>query len=60
MPLVEIVQYMWITKNIPQELGWTILVLISKGNTDTQGIGILETIWKVVEAIVNTRLQAII
>ena len=31
--------------------------MITKGNTDTQGIGLLEMIWKVVEAIINTRLQ---
>ena len=33
------------------ELGWKILVLLPKGNTDTQVIGLLETLWTVVEAI---------
>ena len=32
-----------------------VLVLISKGTIDTQGIGLLETLWKVVEAIIDTR-----
>ena len=32
--------------------------MISKINTDNRGIGILETLWKVVEAIIDTRLQA--
>ena len=54
-----IVQYMWSTKEIPRELGWTILVLISNVNTDTLRIGLLETLWKVVESIVDTRLWAI-
>ena len=44
----------------PIELGWTILVLFPKGNTDTQGISLMETLWKVVEAIIDTRLREII
>ena len=34
-----------------------ILVLIPKGNTDTRGIGLLESLWKVLEAIIYTRLR---
>ena len=37
---------------------WTILVLIPKGNTDTWGIVLLETLWKAVEAIIDTCLWA--
>ena len=37
-------------------MGWTILVLIPKGNKDTWGIGLLEILWNVVEAIINTCL----
>ena len=33
-----------------------ILVLIPKGTTDTRGTGLLETLWKVVEALIDTRL----
>ena len=29
-------------------LGWTILLLILKGDTDNRGIGLLETLWKAV------------
>ena len=58
MCLVGIVQKMWQARDIPQELGWTVLVLIPKGTTYTQGIGILETLWKVVEALIYTRLIA--
>ena len=32
------------------------MVLIPKGNTDTQGIGLLEMLWKVVESIIDTHL----
>ena len=34
-----------------------IIVLTPKGNTDTQGIGLLDTLWKVVEAIIDTSLK---
>ena len=30
------------------ELGWTVLVLITKGSTDTREMGMLEVMWKVV------------
>ena len=49
---------MWITREIPLELGWTILVLIPKENTYNHDIGLLETHWKVLDAIINTPLQA--
>ena len=54
MCLVEIVQHMWRTGEIPQELGWTVLVLIPKGTTYTRDIGLLETLWKVAEALIDT------
>ena len=46
--LVYIVQNMWRMREIPQELGWTVLVLIPKGTTNKFGIGLLETLLKVV------------
>ena len=46
MCLVDIVQHMWRTGEIPQELGWNILVLIPKAPTDNWGIGLLETLWR--------------
>ena len=49
---------MWHMGETPQELGWEILVLIPKGTTDTRGIGLLETLWKVMEALIDTRLCA--
>ena len=33
------------------------MVLIPKGITNTRGIGLLETLWKVVEALIDTRLR---
>ena len=42
MGLVDTVHHMWHTGEIPQELIWTLLVLIPKGTTTTRGIGLLE------------------
>ena len=46
--LVDLVHRMWCTGVIPQDLGWTILILIPKVTTNTRGIFLLETLWKVV------------
>ena len=35
-------------------MGWTILVFIPKVNTDTWGVGLLKTLWKFLEAIIDT------
>ena len=51
---------MWRTGDIPQELGCTILVLIPKDTTNKRGISLLETLWKVVEALIDTCLHAIL
>ena len=55
--LVDLAQNMWRMGEIPRELRWMILVLIPKGTTDTRGIILLETLWKLVEALINTRLK---
>ena len=38
---------------------WLIVVLIPKGNDDFRGIGLLESFWKVLEIVLDIRLQAI-
>ena len=58
MCLVDIINHMWRTGEISQDLGWKILVLTPKGTTNTQGIGLLETLWKMVEALIDTCLCA--
>ena len=55
---MEITQFMWNHGDILRELGWTVLVLIPKGNMDTRGIGLLEPLQKVVEAIIDICLRA--
>ena len=39
---------------------WNVLVLIPKGNTDTRVISLIETLWKVMEALIYNRLHTIL
>ena len=48
---------MWEHSKLPTELSYTILFLLPKGNADTWGIGILEVLWKILEAIIDTRIK---
>ena len=36
------------------------LVLNPKRNVDTRGIGLLEVVWKVVEAVINTIITSVV
>ena len=45
---------MWQHREIPEELGWTILFLTPKGNANTRGVRLLKTLWKVVGTIIDT------
>jgi hypothetical protein len=57
--LVVLVQAVWTHGIIPRQLLWSIVVLIPKGGGDYRGIGLLEPIWKVLERIMDCRLNAI-
>ena len=58
--LVRLIQHVWETGEIPQQLLRIIIVLIPKGNSgDYRGIGLLEVIWKVIERILDGRLSKI-
>ena len=57
LKLVYLIQSMWENGSIPTELGWDVLVIIPKGNEDTQGIGLLEVVCNVVEAMIYTRIK---
>ena len=54
------VQAVWSHEIIPRQLLWIIVVLIPKGNGDFRGIGLLEPIWKVLERIMDLRLDSIV
>ena len=58
MRLLDIAQHMWRTGEIPQELGWTFLFLVPRVTADTRVIELLETLWEVVEALIDTCLRS--
>ena len=55
--LVAPVQHMWEHSTLPTKMSCTILVLLPKSNFYTQGIELLGVLWKVVEAIIDTRIK---
>ena len=57
--LVALIQAIWEEGVIPQQMRWMIVVLIPKGGGDYRGIGLLEPIWKVIEKIMDKRLQIV-
>ena len=48
---------MWQNGDILMEMVCVVLVMIPKGNIDTLDIGLLESLWKVVEAIIDNLLR---
>ena len=56
---IQLVNAVWETGTIPQQLGCIIVVLIPKGGGNYRGIGLLEPIWKIVEQVSDKRLNAI-
>ena len=57
MKIVDLVWFMWYNGTIPADLVCTILILIPKGNSYTQVIGLLGFLWKVMEEIIDTHIK---
>ena len=52
-----VIQHVWGTGKIPQQMLWMVVVLVPKGNSgDYRGINLLDPIWKVVEKILDAQL----
>jgi hypothetical protein len=48
---VALMQATWESGTVPTQMSWMVIVLLPKGGGDYRGIGLLDTIWKVVEKI---------
>ena len=57
---VELITHIFETGELPQEIPWSLLVLLPKPDGGTRGIGLLELAWKHVEAIIDTRVKKVI
>ena len=51
---------MWDYSTLWMELIGTILVLITKDNAAIQVLGLIEVLWKVVEAIIDTQIKTMV
>jgi hypothetical protein len=58
-PPHALVATVWETGTIPQQLGWIIVVLIPKGGGNYRGIGLLGPIWKIIERVMDKRLNVV-
>ena len=56
---VKLIQTVWNTGRIPQQMMWTIIVLIPKCGGNFRGIGLLEPFWKVIECVIDFRLKRV-
>ena len=49
----------WATVTTPQQMRWVVMVLILKGGGEYRGIGLLNPILKVLERVMDIRLENI-
>ena len=57
--VVRLIQQMWLTGKIPQQMVWMVVVLLPKGGGGFRGIGLLEPLWKTLAILLDTRMAVI-
>jgi hypothetical protein len=55
--VVELVTHIFTTGEIPQELAWSHLAILPKGDGGVRGIGLLEHTWKICDRIIDCRIK---
>ena len=55
--VVNLLQHIFETGTIPQKLTWSILACLPKRDGGHRGIGLLETLWKLVQAIIDNCIK---
>lgn len=58
LEFLQLVQHCFTTGTLPQRVCFSTLVLIPKSDGGVRGIGLLETVWKVISMIIKERLAA--
>ena len=56
--MVDLVQTAFREGDLAEESTWQAVVLITKGEKDYGGIGLVEVVWKVVTVILNRRFTS--
>ena len=59
-PFVELVQHMFRTGEVPTKCMWSFLAVIPKPDRGQREVGLLKAVWKVCEAIIDTRVKKVI
>lgn len=57
LKLVELIQHQFKTGKIAHEVKWSLLALLPKPDGSMRGVGLIEVIWKLTEAIIDTRVK---
>ena len=57
---VRLLQHVWNIGKIPRQILLSVVVLIPKGGNDYRGMGPLEVAWKVLEGVLDRRMQGIL
>jgi hypothetical protein len=57
---VELIRHVYESGELPTELTWSVLVLTPKVSDVFRGTGILEVAWKIISAIIDTRINFVI
>ena len=54
---VRLVKVIWETGCVPQQMLWTIIILLPKGGGDERGIGLRDPVWKVIDIVLDNYLK---
>lgn len=55
--MVQLIQATFECQKLSEEMLWHVIVLIPKANGTQEGIGLLETVWKICNGIMIDRLK---
>ena len=53
----SLIRVIWETSVIPQQMMWMVVVLLPKGGGNYRRIGLLDPMWKVIEVVMDNRLN---
>jgi hypothetical protein len=57
--LVALMQATWKSGTVPTQMSWMVIMFLPKGGGDYCGIGLLDSMWKVVEKIMVARMSCL-
>lgn len=58
--VINLIQEIYRNGKLPQRLNMSTLIMLPKGDNDVRGIGLVESVWKVLGKIINRRIQEVV